>query len=308
MTSVEFGITPIQTVFEGDTGVRKNKNIIYNSTFKENKESFKLLCKLYTERIKPKNVKDNKGKENTMNNQDTLNKNRNIIKYSKGLYKIIDAIKTKKSNVSEENSCQTNNIFLDPELNIKCIFQNENVKIIGYKTGKIEVFQANENKAFELISEFFDHNDEINHLNYNPRLNMICSTSKDGFLNVYSLPNKLITTIQNPNKNNFGLVFLSSNPFPSIITLEKDTGNIFSYSINGFKIKSTNIYDMFKIKEDAKIDLYIFSHFNENGGTFKDRLIFIENNVEKKNNLYKCHFIRVPFFEEEEKTIDLKVK
>ena len=309
MAGVEFGITPIQTVFEGDTGVRKNKNIIYNSTFKENKESFTILCKLYTERIKPKNVKDNKNKENNTNNKDnTFNKNRNIIKYSKGLYKIIDVIKTKKGKTFEENQCQNNNIFLEPELNIKCIFQNENVKIIGYKTGKIEVFQANENKDFELVSEFFDHNDEINHLNYNPRLNMICSTSKDGFLNVYSLPNKLITTIKNPNKNNFGLVFLSSNPFPSIITLEKDSGNIFSYSINGFKIKSTNIYNMFKIKKDAKIDLYVFSHFNENGGTFKDRLIFIENNVVKKDNLFKCHFIRVPFFEEEEKTIDLKVK
>ena len=37
---------------------------------------------------------------------------------------------------------------------------------------------------------------------YNKRLNMICSSSKDGFLNVYSLPNKLITTIKHPKKNN----------------------------------------------------------------------------------------------------------
>ena len=53
---------------------------------------------------------------------------------------------------------------------------------------------------FFLISELFDHNDEINHINYNERLNMICTSSKDGFVNVYSFPNKLITTIKNNRK------------------------------------------------------------------------------------------------------------
>ena len=298
MTSVEFGITPIQTVFEGDTGVRKNKNIVYNLTFKENKELFKSLCKVYIDKI---NIKPEQDKKNTEN------KNMNIIKYSKGLYQIRNTKKTKKGILLEENKPQIKNIFLEPELNIKCIFQNENIKIIGCKNGKIEVFKINENGTFDLISQFFDHNDEINHLNYNPRLNMICSTSKDGFLNVYSLPNKLITTIPNPNKKNFGLAFLSSNPFPSIITLEKEGGNIFSYSINGFKIKSDNVYNILKINNDAKIDIYVFSYFNENGGTFKDRLIFIEYD-NKKDKIFKCHFIRVPFFEAEEKTIDIKVK
>ena len=310
MTSVEFGITPIQTVFEGDTGVRKNKNIIYNSTFKENKDPFTLLCKLYTDKIdlKAYNDKKNKDKENNSSTKEGMNKNNNIIKYSKGLFMIMNSNKTQYGRLIGENTSKIKNIFLEPEINIKCIFQNENIKIIGYKTGKIEVFKINENGTFELISELFDHKDEINHLNYNPRLNMICSTSKDGFLNVYSLPNKLITTIQNPNNSNFGLAFLSSNPFPSIITLEKEGGNIFSYSINGFKIKSDNIYNLLKISNDAKVDIYVFSHFNENGGTFKDRLIFIEVDMEKKSKIYKSHLIRVPFFEEEEKTIDTKAK
>lgn len=133
---------------------------------------------------------------------------------------------------------------------------------------------------------------------------MICTSSKDGFVNVYSFPNKLITTLKNNNKNSFNMVFLSSNPFPSVIVFDEENFDITSYSINGFKIKNINIYNLLDLKKDPKLDLYICSNFNENGGTFKDRLIFIENI--KKDNLLKCHCIKVPFFEKEEKTIDIK--
>ena len=43
----------------------------------------------------------------------------------------------------------------------------------------------------ETIYEFFDHRNIIVNINYNKRLNMMCTTSIDGFLNVYILPNKL---------------------------------------------------------------------------------------------------------------------
>ena len=303
MTSVEFGITPIQTVFEGDTGKSKNRTIYYNLNVKENKDYFKKLCKVFTDKIKPKlnQVKE----ENSNINKDELNKNKNIIKYTNGIYKI-NKIKERKK--IEGNFPSINNIFLEPELHIKCIYQNKKIKIIGYKSGKIEVFKLDEKGNDELISEFFDHKDEINHVNYNQRLNLICTTSKDGFLNVYSLPNKLITTIKNPNNNNFGLIFLSSNPFPSIIVQEQDSFNIFSYTINGFKIKKANILDLFEIKDEDSIEMYLCSHFNENGGTFKDRLIFIEYNTKEKDGIYKCHLLRVPFFEEEDKTVDIKSK
>ena len=293
MAGVEFGITPIQTVFEGDIGKRKNKNIIYNLTFKENKDLFKKICTAFIDKIKVKN---------------NIDKANNYINSYYKVYKIIDTKKENKEKINEEKNNQINNIFLNKELYINYIFQNKNIKIIGYKTGKIEFFQFNENKSLELISEFFDNKDEIIHLNYNQRLNMFCSSSKDGFVNVYSLPNKLITTIKNPSKNYFDYVFLSSNPFPSIIALEIKSGNIFSYSINGFKIQSINIYNLLKINNQFKIDLYICSYFNERGGTFKDRLIFIENNKKEKENIFKCHLIRVPFFEEEDKTIDIKIK
>ena len=43
--------------------------------------------------------------------------------------------------------------------------------------------------------------------------------------------------------------------------------------------------------------------------TFKDRLIFIEYDATRNDNIYKCHLIKVPLFGEEEgKTIDIRVK
>ena len=160
---------------------------------------------------------------------------------------------------------------------------------------------------YNKISEFFEHNDEIIHINYNPRLNMMCTSSKDGFLNVYLFPNKLITSIKNQNEGCFfNFAFLCSNPFPSIIAFDQESLQFISYSINGFKIKRTKLKNLLEMKE-IKRDLYLFTHFNENGGTFKDRLICIESTKEKDSN-YKCHLIRVPFFEKEEKVVEIKCK
>ena len=54
--------------------------------------------------------------------------------------------------------------------------------------------------------------------------------------------------------------------------------------------------------------MYTFSYFNENGGTFKDRLIMAIGNKKGKEDKLECHVIRVPFFKEEEKTIDFRNK
>ena len=310
MRSVEFGLIPLQIIFEVDLAKIKVKKSIYDVSFKDYKDNFKKICK---DKINPKAEKGKKEK-NVNKNEIFINKNVNEI--GKKLYLIVTSDKVKKEMLKEKNNKNNNNIsqvntsiFLDDSLYISYIYENDNIKIIGYKTGKIEFYQISEKGQLDLVSEFYDHKGEIIHINYNKRLNMICSSSKDGFLNVYSLPNKLITTIKHPKKNNnFGLVFLASNPFPCIIVLDNDIMNIHSYSINGFKIKTENIYDMLKIYKGEKLDIYICSDFNENGGTFKDRLILAISNKKGKEGLSECHLFRVPFFQEEEKSLDIKNK
>ena len=379
LTNVEFGVTPVQIVFEGNIGKNRNKNNPYNLTVKENKDKFNKICKEYVDIIKPPiipskksllvilknqlsknlsakknknndkdndkdnnnkdNNKDNNKENNNDNNKDNNNdkdkndNNNNNDKNDKNdnLHKIAN-----ENNINENYSyindiSSINNIFLDSEKYIKCTYQNEKIKMIGYTTGKIEVYKLDENKKFELISELFDHNSEIKHINYNQRLNIICTSSKDGYINTYSFPNKLLTTIKNPNKTFFDLVFLSSNPFPAIIAFEKENMCLYSYSINGFTIKSAYIHKLLEIEENVQKDIYLIPNFNEKGGTFKDRLILIENNIEtinekekekenekekkkekkkekEKVNVFKCSFIRVPFFEKEEKIIEIKQK
>ena len=311
MTSVEFGMTPVQTVFEDDIGKSKNRNNIYDLNIKDGKELFKKIAKQYTDKIKHgKELLENLEKKKINNNININNtKNRKIFKPNY-LYKIMNSnIKSNKSNISKINNSNINNIFSNPNEYINCAFKNDNVEIIGYKTGKVEIFnKKDDGKYLEKISEFFDHNDEVIHINYNQRLNMLCTTSKDGFLNVYILPNKLITTVKNSNIDSyFDYGFLCSNPFPAIIAIENDSYDIFSYSINGFKLKKKKLITLLELN-DTNNDLWISTNFNEEGGNFKDRLIFIENCSKEKEILYKCHFIRVPFFEEEDKPIEIKYK
>ena len=194
-----------------------------------------------------------------------------------------------------------NNIYdnnINKKHTLKVEYKSEKIVLKGYKTGKVEIF-INE----QLYDELYDHSDEIICIDYNKRLNMFCTTSKDGFLYLYIYPNKLITALKNPNNNYFNKAFLSSNPFPSIIAYEENSYEIFSFSINGFKITKISLYSLLDIKKKIN-DLNIISFFNCKGGTYKDRLIFVSENIKGKN--FKCQLINVPFFNKEEKAIDIK--
>ena len=170
------------------------------------------------------------------------------------------------------------------------ILKKENFEIKGCYKGKVEIYIDN-----ELYDELYDHSKEITDFYYNIRLNMFSTISKDGFLCLYMIPNKLVTTIKNKYGNYFNKVFLSSNPFPTIIVYDEKRNELISYSINGFFISSKK----FEINEK----IWIFDWFDENGGTYKDRLIIIKKEKEKT---FICQTLTVPFFEEEEESSYVK--
>ena len=131
--------------------------------------------------------------------------------------------------------------------------------------GKLEIFYMN-----KYICKIVDHNDEIIDLFYNQRLNMFATTSFDGFVLIYILPNKLFSSIKHPSELYFTNVYLISNPFPAIITFDNNDNILRSYSLSGILIKEQKI-KLSKIK--------INPIFNINGGAFKDRLeIYDESN------------------------------
>ena len=240
--SVEFGVIPLQTVFD--------KNKLFNLFKKKSYEQ---------EKNKNKFIK-------ALNEKENIYKNWN------------------KDSVEEENNEQKNN---NVELND---YWNEYFTIdfkINNKNsfGKLEIYK-NDN----LICEKIDHNDIIIDFFFNRRLNMFATTSYDGYVCIYILPNKLFSMIKNQNNSYYDKVFLSSNPFPTIIVYEKDNNLFTSFSLSGMIIKRVKI----ETKSEDKInEMKIVPLFDVYGGTSIDKIeVIIKSNKKVTNQFYN-----LPFFE-----------
>ena len=145
-------------------------------------------------------------------------------------------------------------IYTDPEIKIKelvpfkedipicsiTLSKDENYLFIGNMKGNIKIYQKEENDEgglYEWIPFNKTNNQmsEISHINYNSELNLWCSASIDGYIDIYSFPLcKLLRCIKLPT-NICKYIFLSSSPLPCIIAIckEKLENIIYVYSING---------------------------------------------------------------------------
>jgi hypothetical protein len=149
----------------------------------------------------------------------------------------------------------------------------------GYGSGKLKIFNNN-----ILVNEIIDHSDKIISLFYNQRLNMFATCSYDGLACVYIFPHKLFCVLKHPKNLYFDRVFLSANPYPSIITYEIRKNTFTSYSLSGFLINRVQ-YDKGKIN--------IILHFDIYGGTYKDRI-----EIELRKAKGKKILLDLPFFDE----------
>ena len=251
MNSVEFGVIPLK--------IYNNKMLLALENLKNNYEKLDEETKIELNNIITIQKKHKKNNNKAINNNIKNNNNDNIVK-------------TNKSFIYEYSGYKLANIkYWDEKLNI-------NFKID--KFGKIKVYIEN-----IVVNEIIDHKDEIKDIFYNPRLNMFATTSLDGKACVYIFPNKLFSIIKHPAKSYFDKVFLSSNPFPTVITFEKENNTFKSYSLSGLLIKEKQI-----IKDDSEIQIYPI--FNASGGSIKDR-------IKVNNESYEYYKIfNLPFFDE----------
>jgi len=120
MTSVEFGMTPIQIVFEGDTTKTKSRNNVYDSKIKEEKDFFKKLCKNYIDKIKTEINSNETEDKNKINNEEIKYSNLVNIFNSTYLYKISNNIKLKERKIQNIND-NIISIFSNPHIFINCI-------------------------------------------------------------------------------------------------------------------------------------------------------------------------------------------
>ena len=274
MSSVEFGIIPLQTIYEQNIliNLQKRKNE-YESYYYENKNK-RSSQKLFSfgsnnsKLLNSKNCQMNEIENNFINisiknSHEELNKDSGEMTYS--VYK-----KESKDYWDE---------YL--KLDFK-IYNNNGI-------GKLEIYVHN-----LLIKEVIDHNDKIIDFYYNRRLNMFATTSFDGFAYIYVLPCKLICALKHPNNLYFDKIFLSANPFPTIITYEKESFTFRVYSLSGILIRTVTK----DIKE--KVNIKIKPIFNIKGGTYKDKI----NITFTKDKAIIKEYYNLPFFNFEHKEKD----
>ena len=258
MKSCDFGLIPLQTIFD-------NKAI---ENLRERKKTYETYD--YYDII---NSEIERHKENI--NKEQTNKNRN--KYKQKIENNLEYIK--KYAMSDN---YLNEDYWDQELNIDFKINNE------YNIGKLELYHNN-----ILINEIINHSDKIKDFFYNRRLNMFATSSYDSLLCVYVLPNKLFSIIKNPNNLYFDNVFLSSNPFPIIITFEKHNNELSTYSLSGLLIKQK------VIECTNKEEITIIPLFNTFGGNIKDMLKISL----KRKKIETIQIINLPFLEQESEEI-----
>ena len=165
---------------------------------------------------------------------------------------------------------KSKNALFEPNYKLELKIDNND------NNGKLQIWWNN-NK----INEIIDHNSEILNYFYNPRLNMFATTAKDGLVCVYIIPYKLISVIKHPNNLYFDNVYLSANPFPSIITYEEKNKIFRSYSLSGILIKEKT--HKFKGK------IFIYYTFDIYGGCYSDGILIYDKSLNLLESFY-CPF------------------
>jgi len=110
----------------------------------------------------------------------------------------------------------------------------------------------------------------------------------------YVLPNKLISVIKHPEKKYFDKVYVSANPFPTIVSYERANNLLRSYSLSGLLIKEKKI----EIKNNDENFYIINPLFDYYGGNFKDVIIVYNKRMVIEYN--------IPFFRAKKSSFSYK--
>ena len=163
---------------------------------------------------------------------------------------------------------------------ILCISINkdETFMILGNSIGNIAIYKIDiENDKWHIYKKIYHQMGSISDININNDLNLFCTSSIDGFVNLYTLPLcKLVRSIKLPIKEKdngqCNYVFLSESSLPSIIMITEDEKQciIYSYSINGkylsnciedkslicpLKIKNLNSYEYLVYYANGQVNI-----------------------------------------------------
>ena len=154
--------------------------------------------------------------------------------------------------------------------------KKENVLLCGTKEGCLLTFKVDKSNI-ELVNSLFIHSEPIVSISINDRLNMCATSSKDGYVMIYTFPAfDLIRSIHIPSlfkdESEFlyaDNIFLSNSPLPCI--------TVFISKKRLFKIFTINGHFMQDLEEDKEVNSiknpFVFTSFD-----FQDYLIYGTNN------------------------------
>ncbi len=154
--------------------------------------------------------------------------------------------------------------------------KNEKIFFCGTKEGCLLTFKVQKN-TIELVNTLFIHTEPIVSISINDKLNMFATSSKDGYVMIYTFPGfNLIRSIHIPSlfkdESEFlyaDNIFLSNSPLASI--------TIFISKKRLFKTFTINGHFMQDLEEDKEVNSiknpFVFTSFD-----FQDYLIYGTNN------------------------------
>ena len=123
---------------------------------------------------------------------------------------------------------------------VTCIIINkeENIIIVGNNMGIIYAYEVKET-TFLLIKKIQYNEQAINYLFLSDELNAFASSSDDGYVNLYSLPNcDIIHSLQIEEPE---FVLLSARPLPVLVIYSKKNQKLLVYSVNGHYINGIEV-------------------------------------------------------------------
>ncbi len=174
----------------------------------------------------------NKGRNDT-----TLSKINNITLLCKPINECINNFNDYNKNDGNENEEKYIKYYSNKD-SIAISKENRIFKICGTNNGILFIFdKRNDNNIYKIIN---DHSQKIIDIFINEKLNLFADISKDGFINIYTIPEcELLHSLYlNDEKENLEKIYLSSSPLPAIII--KTNNKLKSYNINGTFLTEIN--------------------------------------------------------------------
>ncbi len=164
---------------------------------------------------------------------------------------------------SDGNISKCYNYFTDMNFPITTLAADKRETYIyaGNKLGFLYVFKIHENLLL-LHKIIYEHSSEISYIDVSETLNIIATSSLDGFTNLYTYPQIKLFRSTTSDYLPIDNVFLSAYPIPSFIIFSKKSKMFTSYSLNGKML--------FKEEEDC---LYLLSPQVFTDFSFEDYLV-----------------------------------